>query len=227
MVVSQGFYRKIKQWIYSEHYQGVRFRPFQVSGNPYKAKCFLVCAYPDTVLQVAEQDAFYYAEALLNRAVFDSLYGEQCDSKETRGIAKFIEWYESIESSPIIVTYLNALQENGLTAFKLAKKASAQDFSKGERIFNEVLLEFLPDCIVLCGNEAVKMFRKQYRDIIIDYHPTITKAKDLEQFGPFAKLSLRTGRIVYVFACRHMSQYNDEALQSFKKELKNVIKTER
>jgi hypothetical protein len=227
MVVSQGFYRKIKDWIYSEQYEGIRFRPFQTSGNPYKAKCFLVSAYPDSILNISDEEVTLYAEALLDRKLFAHLYGETCDSKETRAIERFITWYDAIEASPIVVTYMNSLQVNGLPALKLAKKERTKDYVKGERLFNEVLLEFLPNCIIIHGNEALKMFRQQYSNIMIDYHQSITKAQDLEEVGPFAEICLLSGHRVFVFACRHMSNYTDKSLQHLKKCVENVVKTER
>ena len=226
MVVSQGFYRKIKEWIYSEEYQGIRFRPFQTSGNPYKAKCFLASSHPDTVLTVSDEEATLYAEALLDRDLFCHLYGEVCDSKETRAIGRFVNWYQSIEETPIVSTYMNSLQVNGLPALRLAKNTQPKDFLKGERLFNELLLEFLPSCIIIHGNEALKMFRKQFSEVMIDYHQNVTKAKDLEQVGPFAEIRLTSGHSVYVFACRHMSTYNEEAMQHVKNNVEKIIKAE-
>lgn len=227
MVVSQGFYRKIKEWIYSEHYRGVRFRPFQTNGNPYKAKCFLVGAYADTVLTVNGDESTLFAEALMNSGLFKYLYGDKCDSKEVRGIERFIDWYSAIDDSPVVVTNMNCLQVNGLPALRLAKKEYPKDFAKGASIFNQVMLEFLPQCLIVHGNEALKMFRKQYGHIMIDYYQDITKAKDLEDVGPFAILNLATGHRIHVFACRHMSNYTENALQTLKKNIKNTVKSER
>lgn len=226
MVVSQGFYRKIKDWIYSEEYHGVRFRPFQTSGNPYKAKCFLVSAYPDTVLNVSDEETALYAESLIDRELFEHLYGKKCDSKETRAIERFISWYKTIESTPLVITYMNALQVNGLPSLRLARKEQPRDYMKGEQMFNEVLLEFLPQCLIIHGNESLKMFRQQYKDIMIDYHQSITKAKDLEEVGPFGELRLASGQRVYVYACRHMSNCTEESLQFVKKHVENVLKSE-
>lgn len=226
MAVSQGFYRKIKDWMYSDEFQGIRFRPFQTSGNPYKAKCFLVSAYPDTMLLISEEEATLYAEALLNRELFSHLYGERCDSKETRAIERFVAWYNSIENSPIVETYMNSLQVNGLPALRLARKEQPKDYAKGERMFNEVLLEFLPNCIIIHGNEALKMFRKQYKDVLIDYHQTITKARDLEEVGAFGELCLMSEHRVLVFACRHMSSYTEKSLETIKKYVEKAVKTE-
>ena len=227
MAVSQGFYRKIKDWIYSDEFQGIRFRPFQTSGNPYKAKCFLVSAYPDTLLSVSEEDATLFAEALLDRELFSHLYGEKCDSKETRAIERFVTCYKSIEKSPIVVTYMNCLQVNGLPALRLARKEQPKDYAKGEQMFNEVLLEFLPDYLIIHGNEALKMFRKQYKDVLIDYHQMITKAKDLEEVGPFGELRLTSGHRVLVFASRHLSSYTENSVESIKRYVEKVVKTER
>ena len=223
MAVSQGFYRTITDWIYSEQRNEICFRPFQTAGNPYKTKCFLVCAYPDTILNVSNEESSLFAEALLDKELFEHLYGDECDSKETRGIQKFSHWYKTIEESPLVVTYLNCLQTNGLTALKLAKKDSPKDYRKGEKLFEQVLLEFLPQCIIVSGNEALKMLRKQYHEIIIDYHQTITKAKDLEQLGVFAKISLSSGHIVHVFACRHMSQFNEKTMENLKNSVKTLL----
>lgn len=121
---------------------------------------------------------------------------------------------------------MNSLQVNGLPALRLARKMQPKDYEKGERTFNEVLLEFLPQCLIIHGNESLKMFRQQYSDIMIDYHQTITKAKDLEEVGPFGELMLTSGHRVLIYACRHMSNTTEKSLEHIKNHVENVLKSE-
>ena len=90
MGISIGFHRKVNDWILSQE-QEVVFRPFLVDGNPYKSRVFVVGAFPQPNLNIQPDEQQQYIEALVDVALFDSVYGEKMQCRENKGVTAYTQ----------------------------------------------------------------------------------------------------------------------------------------
>ncbi|WP_332647650.1 hypothetical protein [Lysinibacillus sp. 54212] len=228
MAVSIGFYRKITDWILSCDNRKIIFRPFQVEGNPYKSRVFLVGAFPHPPLDISLDEASMFAESLVNPELFDHLYGNLTGTKENIGIQQFIRWMKITLNENILCTNINVLQADSLQHLKQLKMANRADYEKGFTIFQHLMEEFQPELIILHGMEAVKQFRIQFYEHLVDYHASIEKIQHLEGLGVFAEMRFDNGKRVRVMACRSLVYYgkSGESFASFKNYVQKVLTSE-
>ena len=77
MPISVGFYKKLYQWLMDTNEQHVKFRPFLTKENPYKSRVFLVSQHAVPYFHVEDASEKVFAEALVNRALFEELYSSE------------------------------------------------------------------------------------------------------------------------------------------------------
>ena len=70
MVVSSGFYRKIEKWLVDEQTGEKLYKPFQVSGNPYKAHVFLVNTIANPLLATEKSYIKLFADSLVDEEIY-------------------------------------------------------------------------------------------------------------------------------------------------------------
>lgn len=216
MSVSIGFHRKINDWILSQE-QEIVFRPFVVDGNPYKSRIFVVGAFPQPKIKINHFEQSQYIESLVDKELFDSLYGDLLQSRENRGIATFTQWLEEACGEVVVNTNVTALMVDSIKQLKELK--TTQDYERGFQIFREVLEEFQPEILIVHGADALKQFRNQLKDSLIDHYAHIEKVQELEEVGVFAEMHFHEERKVKILACRNLSMYgkSGEKFADFKK----------
>lgn len=203
MGISAGFQRKIDDWIIGEDWS-VAFCPFLTNINPYKARIFVVGASAQPKVEVDDT----YAEELLSLSFYDELYGLSQYSREAKGMIAFTNAIS--KQAPVVISSINTLMVDSLKEWTTVKKERPADYEKGFRVFREVLAEFRPELLILHGADALKQFRKQFKDELVDAYPQLDKVQELEKIGPFGEL-LINGRSIKVMACRSLSQYGTGA----------------
>ena len=218
MGVSIGFHRKINDWILSQG-QEVIFRPFLADGNPYKSRVFVVGAFPQPKLDIQPDEQQQYIESLVDVALFDSLYGEEIQSRENKGIAAFAQWLKDACGEVIVNTNVTTLMADSAQQLKAIQKITPQDGEKGFQVFREILEEFQPEIVILHGADTLKQFRSQFEDSLIDYYAHTEKVQELEEIGVFAEMHFHEERKVKILACRNLSMYgkSGEKFANFKK----------
>ncbi len=218
MGISIGFHRKVNDWILSQE-QEVVFRPFLVDGNPYKSRVFVVGAFPQPNLNIQPDEQQQYIESLVDVALFDSVYGEKMQSRENKGVTAFAQWLKETCGEAVVNTNVMTLMADSVKQLKEFKKTIPQDYEKGFQVFREVLEEFQPEIVILHGADALKQFRHQFEDCLIDYYAHIEKVQELEEVGAFAEIHFHEERKVEILACRNLSMYgkSGEKFAHFKK----------
>ena len=206
MGVSIGFQRKINDWIVSQA-QEVIFQPFLVDGNPYKARVFVVGGFPQPKLEIDSFERAQYIDALVDREMFDILYGEKMQSRENKGAAAFIQWLQEVCGEVAVHTNITTLMAESSAQLKEFKKIAPEDYERGFQVFHEVLEEFQPEILVLHGADALKQFRHQFQDCLVDYYAHIEKVQELESVGVFGEIHFHEERKVKILACRNLSMY--------------------
>lgn len=224
MPISVGFYKKMHQWLIAEQENTVKFRPFLTKGNPYKSRIFLVSANTVPQLYVEDDNEKFFAEALMNRTLLKREYLDELNRapREFQGSLQFEEWLEKRGES-LLYTALNAYQLASLDDAKWAKQEDAEDYARGEEIFQEVLEEFQPEILILQGTTAFTQFKKQFAESLIIYNPAITKVQSLEEAGPFAEMHFASGKKMLVFVTRSMGYFGHDGAK-FEKFKENLIK---
>lgn len=223
MGVSNGLKRKITKWMLSEEGQ-VAFRPFLVDGNPYKARIFVAGSFPHPFIQVSEDEQEEYIESLLDAELWEAFYGEQAQSRENKGTAAFIQWLKETCGETAVHVNVSAFMADSSKELKRCSKDSPRDYKKGFHVFQETIEEFQPEFLILHGSDAVKQFRQQFGDALLDFSQT-EKVQDLEEAGVFAEWELAEGRRVKVMACRNLSYYGKkgEAFSVLKDRIKELL----
>lgn len=206
MGVSIGFHRKINNWAVSQG-QEVIFQPFLVDGNPYKSRIFVVGGFPQPKFEINHFEQAQYIESLVDVAMFDDLYGEKMQSRENKGIATFTQWLKEACGEIAVNTNVTTLMADSAKQLKEFKKTIPQDYEKGFQVFREVLEEFQPEILILHGADALKQFRHQFNDCLVDYYAHIEKVQELETVGVFAEMYFHEERKVKILACRSLSMY--------------------
>lgn len=224
MIISPGFYRKIYAWIYEETSEEILFRPFQLNGNPYKSKVFIVGASPELLEGWLTEDIELYAEALIDANYMEEIndfYGD-C-SREFKGTLNFVNWMKTHYNEDVVMTHLNSYCAHDEKELKELKKKQDPLFEKGEQLFNEVLTEFTPEILVLHGTKPWKAFLERYQERIVPRVDSILtdSVQLLEQQGVIAEMQLHSGKLVKILVCRSMSHFGKEGT-SFTK-LKETI----
>ena len=224
MGVSIGFHRKVNDWILSQE-EEVVFRPFLVDGNPYKSRVFVVGAFPQPKLNIQLEERQQYIESLVDVEFFDSLYGDLMHSRENKGVATFTQWLKEACGEVVVNTNVTTLMADSTKQLKEFKKTTLQDYEKGFRVFREVLEEFQPEIVILHGADALKQFRHQFKDCLIDYYAHIEKVQELEDVGAFAEIHFHEERKVKILACRNLSMYgkSGEKFADFKQHVLNHL----
>ena len=224
MGVSIGFHRKINDWILSQE-DGVVFRPFLVDGNPYKSRVFVVGAFPQPKFHIQSDEKQQYIESLVDAALFDSLYGEIMPSREHKGVAAFGQWLKEVCGEVVVNSNVTTLMVDSEKQLKELKNTAPQDYEKGFQVFREVLEEFQPEVLILHGADALKQFRHQFEDSLIDYYARIEKVQELEEVGVFAEIHFHEERKVKILACRNLSMYGKtgEKFANFKKHVRQQL----
>ena len=224
MGVSIGFHRKINDWILSQE-QEVIFRPFLVDGNPYRSRVFIVGAFPQPKLDIQPGEQQQYIESLVDIELFDSRYGDLLQSRENNGVAAFTQWLKEEYSEVVVNTNVTTLMADSAKQLKEFKKTTPQDYEKGFQVFCEVLEEFQPEIVILHGADALKQFRHQFKDCLIDYYAHIEKVQELEDVGAFAEIHFHEERKVKILACRNLSMYgaSGEKFADFKQHVLNHL----
>lgn len=214
MTVSVGFFKKISDWIRDGYSQEIMYRPFQVNGNPYKSRVFLVGFYPETFAHFHLDDAKIYADSLVDQELFEQLNGVEIDaaSREYKGSLNFSQWMKEKFGENVVLTYVNAFIAKDDKQFKQMKKENHVLYQTGKRLFEEVLHEFGPEIIIIQGSKAFDEFREIYQDRLVhkaDAFHTGT-VQELEKLGIIAEYPLRNGETCKVLACRNMSYFGKE-----------------
>ena len=206
MGVSIGFQRKINDWIVSQE-QEVIFQPFLVDGNPYKSRIFVVGGFPQPKLEIDSFERAQYIESLVDVELFDILYGEKMQSRENKGIVAFMRWLQEVCGEVVVNTNVTTLMADSAKQLKQFKKIAPQDYERGFQVFREVLEEFQPEMLILHGADALKPFRHQFNDCLVDYYGHIEKVQELEEVGVFGEIHFHAERKVKILACRSLSMY--------------------
>ncbi|MEO4053788.1 RNA 2'-phosphotransferase [Solibacillus sp. CAU 1738] len=225
MTVSVGFYKKIREWVIGSSGE-IDFRPFQVDGNPYKSRVFLVGAHPTPKIDSESTSESVYIDSLVYGDLFEELYGYQIvkQSREYSGTLSFVQWMKQEFDENVVVTYVNALQTNSAEELKQARKQMPDAYFKGQQIFKEVVHEFQPDTIILHGTQAVQQFRLLLDGQLIDDKASIDKVQHLEELGVFAEIQLENGHKIQVLACRSMRYFGKDgaSFANFKERIREL-----
>lgn len=228
MVVSTGFYRKVEKWLVDEQTGEKLYKPFQVSGNPYKANVFLVNTMASPVLATEKSYIKLFADGLVDEEILHELYaGELANaSREYKGSVQFAKWLYKVSGEQAVLTSLNAYEVDDVKDAKLIKKQHPAQYERGQEIFDEVFEEFAPKIVILQGKAAVEQFQERFAEGLILKNTKHTKIQDLEEAGLFATLHLEDGRMVEVFATRSMAYFGKDgaSFEKFKKNLKKALK---
>lgn len=226
MTVSAGFYKKIREWVVGTTGE-MDFRPFQVNGNPYKSRIFIVGANATPKVDSATTSENIFIESLVYGDLFEELYGYQFvkQSREYSGTLNFAKWLSEELNENAVISYTNALQTNSAQELKQLKKQMPEDYVKGQQIFKEIVHEFQPDFIILHGTQAVQQFRLLFEQELLDYHPSIDKVQNLEEIGVFAEIQLTRERKIQVLACRSLGYYGKDGkvFADFKERVREIV----
>lgn len=124
MTVSVGFFRKIYEWIVDGHSDDIQYRPFQVDGNPYKSRVFLVGLYPESLAYFDLNDIKMYADSLVDGELFEQLNGLEiiAASREYKGSLNFAQWMKKEFNENVVLTNVNCLLAKDYKQFKQMKK---------------------------------------------------------------------------------------------------------
>ena len=210
MVVSPGFERKIRKWLFSTLQSNLQFRPFITEGNPYKSNCLVVGLFPLKQLPLSGETLQLHVEALLHRELFSYMYGDAINSREKKGVDRFFAWYYEQFGHYPIWSFLNSIEFDSEQDFQLYKKLEPEIFQLGYAVFLEVLEEFQPEHVILYGNKTLKAFRSQFSEVLIDSRSNIEKCTELCQLGPFAEMYYDNGKMVKIYAVPSMSLFSPE-----------------
>nr|WP_106782259.1 hypothetical protein [Lysinibacillus timonensis] len=227
MTVSIGFYKRIHDWVLDEYTNKICFRPFQVNGNPYKSRVFVVGAQPEPLAKHESEDVKVYANSLVDENIFRLLNEEEMNqsSREYKGILNFVQYMKATNNEDVVVTSVNCYVEPDIRKLKSMKKLNDPLIVKGARIFKEVVNEFSPQIIILQGSKALKEFHELYEDKLIIKGDLTVPVSELENQGVIAELNLGSGKKCNVLACRSMSYFgkNGESFQEFKKIIGDLL----
>ncbi len=108
------------------------------------------------------------------------VYGDLLQSRENKGVAAFTQWLKEACGEVVVNTNVTTLMADSAKQLKELKKTTPQDYEKGFQVFREVLEEFQPEIVILHGADALKQFRHQFEDCLIDYYAHIEKVQELE-----------------------------------------------
>lgn len=222
MVVSPGFERKIRQWLFNNGRRDLQLRPFLTEGNPYRSKCFVVGIFPQKRLPINMGNLGRHVEALLHRELFSYLYGDLIESREKKGIDRFFSWYYKQFAHYPVWAFLNAIEFQDEEHYKLYRKLEPEAFQIGHSVFLEILEEFQPEHLILYGNKVLKEFRSQFSEVLIDSRSTIEKCSELVELGAFAKMYYDNGKMVKIYAVPSISLFAEEQKQ-FQKLLHHLM----
>lgn len=220
MFISPGFYKKICDWIYDETSEEIVFRPFQLNGNPYKSKVFVVGVSPEPLEGWLMDDIELYAEALVDADYMEEVndFYEGC-SREFKGTLNFVDWMKRQYNEDVIMTSLNCYCVQDISELKALRKKKVPLVEKGDKLFTQVLTEFQPEIIVLHGTKPWKEFLERFKERIVPRVDTDTLLTDsvqsLEQKGVIAEMQLHGGKLVKIVVCRSLSHFGKEGT-SFK-----------
>lgn len=213
MTVSIGFFRKIQEWVVDGLSDEIMYRPFQVNGNPYKAKVFLVSLYPEPLGYYDVEDAKIYADSLVDGELFEQLNGLEMitSSREYKGSLNFIEWMKKNYDEDVVLTSVNCFLAEDDKHFKQMKKENHFLYNSGKKLFEEIVYEFAPEVMIIEGSKAFDEFRKIYDERLINKVDTFhtDNVKELEKYGVIAEFPLDKGN-VKIIACRNMSYFGKE-----------------
>lgn len=209
MAVSEGFYKKIKQWMVDPESEKVTYLPFQSNGNPYKANVFIVGALPEPYLEIEKDDLLFYSQFLVNPVEFQELYYENLTSisREYKGCINFMDWMKKNFNETVVLTYLNSINVESTNVFNKLKKQEDSLYKRGIELFKEVLNEFKPKVVIVQGAANWKQFLGQYGEQLIDLESREQSVQLLESHGVVAKLPLETGEVVNILACRSLGNF--------------------
>ncbi|MER1958240.1 MAG: RNA 2'-phosphotransferase [Solibacillus sp.] len=224
MPISVGFYKKMHQWLVDANEENVKFRPFLTKENPYKSRIFLVSQHAVPYFHVEDESEKIFAEALVNRALLEELYGNELQAapREFQGSLQFEAWLEA-QGESLLYTSLNTYQLDSQDEAKLVKQTDSEQYVRGEQVFYEVLNEFQPEILILQGTTAFNQFKKHFAENLVIYNPSITKVQLLEETGPFAEMHFANGKKMLVFVTRSMSYFGKDG-SKFEKFKDNLVK---
>lgn len=229
MTVSVGFYRKIHEWIIDELSNEIKFRPFQVNGNPYKSKVFLVGLHPEPLTYFGHEDAKIYADSLVDARRFEQLNGTELitASREYKGCLNFARWMEEHMAEKVVLSYVNCLLADDYKLFKQLKKENHFLYISGQKLFEEVVLEFGPELMIIEGTKAFDEFRTVYSERLINKHDQFDSAsvQELEKLGVVAEFPYGE-RNIKILACRNMSYFGRQGTSfgELKEEIQQILK---
>ncbi|MBB5149395.1 hypothetical protein [Ureibacillus thermosphaericus] len=214
MTVSVGFFRKIYEWVVDGHSDDIQYRPFQVDGNPYKSRVFLVGLYPESLAYFDLNDIKMYADSLVDGELFEQLNGLEiiAASREYKGSLNFAQWMKKEFNENVVLTNVNCLLAKDYKQFKQMKKENHLLYLSGKQLFEKVLNEFSPEIIIIQGSKAFDEFREIYQERLIHKVETFETGtvQELEKLGVIAEYPLENGENVKVIACRNMSYFGKE-----------------
>ena len=225
MAISVGFYRHVNKWLVDQHAMELLFRPFETNVNPYKADVFIVGAHPTPVLNLNIEQSKVYANSLVNRDEFMTLFPDylKAASRDVKGAVRFADVLEKLGVSPVI-SYVNALTAKNLTDLKKQKKDNSNAFELGQEIFKQVLEEIQPPIILLHGNYALEQFRANLLDYFVEFGHSNRKLEDLIGEGDFGKILYKNGKESIVIASKSLSTFK-ESDETFAELVKHLQKT--
>lgn len=213
MTVSIGFFRKIQEWVVDGLSDEIMYRPFQVNGNPYKAKVFLVNLYPESLGYYDVEDTKIYADSLVDGELFEQLNGLEIikSSREYKGSLNFIEWMKKNYDEDVVLTSVNCFLAKDDKQFNQMKKENHFLYNSGKKLFEEIVYEFAPEIMIIEGSKAFDEFRKIYCERLVNKVDTfhLDNVKELEKHGVIAEFPIND-RHVKVIACRNMSYFGKE-----------------
>lgn len=228
MAISLGFYKKIFNWVTEEESERTLFKPFQIDGNPYKSRVFLVNLNPNPVLKVEENSVRIFADALVDNELLHDLYRLELSqaSREFKGSMQFAAWMKKQFGENIVLTSVNAYQTDEPKELKAIKKTDPANYQRGFDIFKAVMNEFQPEVVILQGTAALEQFKVLYNKQLVIYNSSISlKVQELENIGVFAELHYENGKTAKIMACRSMGYFGKEgaSFEIFKKRLKEIV----
>ncbi|MFC5559336.1 hypothetical protein ACFPN4_09540 [Ureibacillus thermophilus] len=214
MTVSVGFFKKIHEWVIDGQSQEIKYRPFQVDGNPYKSKVFLVGLYPETLAYFDVDEAKIFADSLVDGELFEQLNGLEMitASREYKGSLNFAQWMKKTFNENVVLTNVNGFIAEDYKQFKQMKKENHFCYLSGKKLFEQVLYEFMPEVLIIQGSKAFEEFREIYQDRLIHKANAFETGtvQELEKLGAIGEFPLPNGETCKIVVCRNMSYFGKE-----------------
>lgn len=228
MSVSVGFLKKINEWVVEKELNKLVYLPFQVNGNPYKCKVFLVGAKPEPFIQMDIDELSLIADALVDEQLFQLIIDEYKleATREYKGSLNFSKWMKEQWNETVLLSSVNCLIFNNEKQLKLLKKRKDPMYIHGFELFEMMVSEFEPEILIIQGSATLKLFQDNFGDKLLDVSKDAFTKSIAELEGEiYGKFPLENGKIVNVIVTKSMSYFgeNGKSFVKLKQHLQQLL----